>query len=349
MVLSGRKKLIQLFKITAVSLGVYILFKYMLPIVMPFVLAYALCRLLYPAVLFLNRKWRFPVGLGGTVLVAAVSVASLFILYLSGQYLFGQAKLFIQNTETWSHELMRIFGGLCEGIGRFIGCGGELVREKLLIWGGHMTADFQENLYDILKSHGFPVIRGIFTIGVVLTVAAVGAALLIKNKSEIDSHIKQSEFFFEISEIMARMCQVTGCFFKAQAVIIAIVAVICSVGLKLAGTGYAVVIGTGIAVLDALPVIGSGTILVPWLVIDLFIGKYSHAAALGIIYALCAVVREVLEARLMGNSLGVNEFYMMAATFIGLNLFGIGGIILGPLGLILILELLRQLKKRYRL
>lgn len=349
MISSGRKKLIQLLKITAVSLGVYILFKYMLPIVMPFVLAYALCRLLYPAVLFLNRKWRIPVGFCGTVLVTAVSAAVLLILYLSGQYLFSQAKLFIQNSDSWSRELMRIFSGLCDGIGRFIGCGGELVREKLLIWGGHIAEDIGENLYDILKSHGFPIITGIVTIGIVLTVAAVGAALLIKNKNEIDNHIKQSEFFFEISEITARMCKVTGCFFKAQGIIIGIVAVICSIGLKLAGTGYAVVIGTGIAVLDALPVIGSGTILVPWLVIDLFMGNYSHAAALGIIYALSAIVREVLEARLMGNSLGVNEFYMMAATFIGLNLFGIGGIILGPLGLILILELLTQLKKRYRL
>ena len=50
--LSGKKKLLQLLKIASVTLGVYIIFKYMLPVILPFVLAYALCRFLYPAALF---------------------------------------------------------------------------------------------------------------------------------------------------------------------------------------------------------------------------------------------------------------------------------------------------------
>ena len=87
----------------------------------------------------------------------------------------------------------------------------------------------------------------------------------------------------------------------------------------------------------------------PWAIIDIFIGNYKAALILAVVYALCAALREVLEAKLMGNSMGVNEFYMLAATFIGMNLFGLWGIILGPVGLVLILELLRQLKERYKM
>ena len=123
----------------------------------------------------------------------------------------------------------------------------------------------------------------------------------------------------------------------------------CSIGLKLAGSEYAVLTGIVIALLDALPVIGSGTILIPWAIIDIFIGNYKAALILAVVYALCAALREVLEAKLMGNSMGVNEFYMLAATFIGMNLFGLWGIILGPVGLVHILELLRQLKERYKM
>ena len=86
----------------------------------------------------------------------------------------------------------------------------------------------------------------------------------------------------------------------------------CSIGLKLAGSEYAVLTGIVIALLDALPVIGSGTILIPWAIIDIFIGNYKAALILAVVYALCAALREVLEAKLMGNSMGVNEFYMLA-------------------------------------
>mgnify|MGYP001853688320 FL=1 len=261
----------------------------------------------------------------------------------------GSLPCSIVRREQYSAAAADIFYSICRVVSNFTGISFENVSDHLGQWLGQMITVIQEHWFEILKDHGFPVIRGIAAFGIVFAVALLAGALLIKNKEDIDRHLKQREFFWEISEITAKLCKATWCFFRSQCIIITLVAVVCSIGLKLAGSEYAVLTGIVIALLDALPVIGSGTILIPWAIIDIFIGNYKAALILAVVYALCAALREVLEAKLMGNSMGVNEFYMLAATFIGMNLFGLWGIILGPVGLVLILELLRQLKERYKM
>ena len=148
-----------------------------------------------------------------------------------------------------------------------------------------------------------PAVCGFLSIFVISAISAAAAALLIKNKRQIDGDIRQSEFFFEVSEIAARVCDTVGCFFKAQAIIIAIVALICGAGLKIAGTEYAV--SDWRRYLDfqmRCLLLAAATILVPWLVIDFFIGNYRHGVILAVIYGLCTVALiEVLEAKLMGQ------------------------------------------------
>ena len=122
-----------------------------------------------------------------------------------------------------------------------------------------------------------------------------------------------------------------------------LVALICGAGLILLKNPYAILVAVIIAFMDALPLIGSGTILIPWAVTYLLSGEYYKAVVIIILYAFCALIREILEARLMGSKLGVNEFYILMATFVGMTLFGLWGIILGPLGLVLIIEILNQI------
>ena len=342
----GRKeKILQLVKVVTVTLGVYILFKYMLPIVMPFVLAYGLCRWLYPTAVRFNEKAKIPVAFTGTVLVLLCTAVFGGILFFAGQYLFAQIQSIIKNMDVIAENIRMVFEQLCKHLGRFFNCEGSYIEEMLLKWTKKAQENMHLSLVDMLTDKGIPVVKGMLAFFIIAAIAVVGAILLIKNKKEIDMQIRRSDFSREISEITAKICQVTGCFFKSQGLIMLAVAVICSIGLFISGNKYAVLIGIFIAVMDALPVLGSGTVLIPWAVIDIFLGKYMQAAILVIVFAACAIVREFMEAKLMGRGLGINEFYMLMATFVGMSLFGIWGIILGPLGLILIIEILSQLRR----
>lgn len=115
-----------------------------------------------------------------------------------------------------------------------------------------------------------------------------------------------------------------------------LVGVICTVGFLFVKREYALLLGIGVAILDAFPVLGSGLVLVPWAVICLIRGNYLQVAVLVIMYLLCVLVREGLEPKLLGNGIGISPLYTLMAVYVGVELFGILGVILGPFGLVII-------------
>ncbi|MCH5320158.1 MAG: sporulation integral membrane protein YtvI [Eubacterium sp.] len=96
-------------------------------------------------------------------------------------------------------------------------------------------------------------------------------------------------------------------------------------------SGYAVIIAIGIAVFDILPVAGSGGILIPWAVISLVLGNYSMAIGLIVIYVVISVIRQYIEPKIVGSSLGVHPLVTLAGLYFGLKLFGFLGMFIVPI------------------
>ena len=96
----------------------------------------------------------------------------------------------------------------------------------------------------------------------------------------------------------------------------------------------------GISIFDAFPVLGSGFIFLPWAIYAFLNQEYYTAAILITTYLITLFVREFLEAKLLGKGLGLSPFFMLAAIFIGIQIFGVTGIFLGPLAIVLVRAIL---------
>ena len=116
--------------------------------------------------------------------------------------------------------------------------------------------------------------------------------------------------------------------------IMAVTAMICTLGLTLLGNPYSVLLGLGIGLLDALPVFGTGAVLVPWGAFLLLERQWWRGAVLLFIYGLCYFIRQFLEAKLMGSRMGLSALET-------LELFGVSGFFLGPVGLLIIEDLVK--------
>lgn len=123
---------------------------------------------------------------------------------------------------------------------------------------------------------------------------------------------------------------------KAQVIIIFIISVVCTLGIYFVGNKYYLLFGITIAIIDAFPVVGSGSILVPWSIFSLLGGNFINAAILFSVYLITMLIREVLEPKLLGDSLGILPVFMLMAIFVGVKLFGVAGIVLGPIGYVII-------------
>lgn len=94
---------------------------------------------------------------------------------------------------------------------------------------------------------------------------------------------------------------------------------------------YVFVIAIGIAVFDILPVAGSGGILIPWSLIALVSGNVGQCVGLLILYAVITVIRQYIEPKIVGDSLGVNPLVTLAGLYFGLKLFGFMGMFIVPI------------------
>lgn len=114
------------------------------------------------------------------------------------------------------------------------------------------------------------------------------------------------------------------------------------IGLLLFRVPNAVLIASGIALLDLLPVLGTGTVLVPWAVISLFSSKYFLGIGLIIIYVIIIVVRNIIEPKIIGKQIGLHPLIALISVFIGLKVVGVVGIFLAPLTVILVYNMFER-------
>ena len=139
--------------------------------------------------------------------------------------------------------------------------------------------------------------------------------------------------------MLQRLGHTMGAYFKTQGIIIGIVAIISTLGLLVLRNPYAFLLGILIALFDAFPIVGSGSILIPWALYQLIQGNLFQAGVLALMYLLTLVIREVLEPKILGQQTGLRPIYTFVSFYIGIQLFGIIGVILGPIGMVMIQSL----------
>ncbi len=101
-------------------------------------------------------------------------------------------------------------------------------------------------------------------------------------------------------------------------------------------SNYIVIIAVVCAIVDIVPMLGTGTILIPWAVYNLIVGNYAMAVGLIIIYAVITVIRQIIEPKLVAGQLGLSPVVTISAMYIGLRLFGFIGMFITPLAIIML-------------
>lgn len=110
-------------------------------------------------------------------------------------------------------------------------------------------------------------------------------------------------------------------------------------GFWITGQPYGLLLALGLAVMDFIPIIGAGTVMVPWAFIDLFTGNFSTAVGLMVIWGIIALFRRVMEPKFVGDQTGLSPILSLAGIYVGMKLAGVLGMILGPIVLLVLLNL----------
>ncbi len=126
---------------------------------------------------------------------------------------------------------------------------------------------------------------------------------------------------------------------KALLILMFITFVEVTVGLTILGVEYALLMGFIVGVSDAIPILGTGVVMVPWIGWNLIIGDYRMAIGISIIYVVGVLMRQILEPKIIGDQIGLHPLVTLTAMYVGLEFFGIIGMFVGPISIIILKKL----------
>lgn len=349
----------------AIIIGLfYLAIKYALGIVWPFVVAFFLAMLLQRPVNFLSTKTPLKRGISSVLMVLFVlvivgSIAGLIIgrivVELKGffDYLLikmEDAPAFVDQIQSWLSDTLSF---LPKSIHESIMTAAENFLNRLMGLEVKASADAAQ-----AESSGLDFSMLSSPLGAVWGTAkqipmfAVGVLVCIVSCCFMttDYHTLRDMILSPLSKkkqnAVVRTKQVTfstlGKMGKAYSIILFVTFMEMLLGLSFLklihvyNSGYIFAIAFITAVVDIIPVLGTGTILIPWALWSLFTGDFGLGIGLLVVYAIISVIRQVIEPKLVASQLGLPPFVTIMAMYVGTQLFGFVGLFLLPITIMLL-------------
>lgn len=333
------KKQKKILRFTGITIGVYLTFRYLLPVVIPFLLGAALAVFLRKPYLWLCKKVKLPKSVAATlvttVLTALLAVACFFLV----REVIYQVGNLVQNIPGYVDTADAFVRDFCEKCERMLKLEDGEVFDWLSEQWNSGLAQIGSLLVSGLVDNSVALVGFTVKLGTGLVVVFLATILFLMYWETLGRAAAASPFRDEIFGLKNKLLHAGTAYIKSQLIVMTLTAIVCCIGLALLGNPYSILLGVGIGLLDALPLFGTGTVFIPWVIIEAVRGAWLRAIILAVIYLVTYFIREILETRIMGNSMGLNALESLAAIYVGLKLFGIIGVVLGPFGVITIREL----------
>ena len=328
---------------------IYIFFKYLLDLLLPFIIAWLVALAIRPIAESVSKRTGISKKVASVILVILLlALMGGVLFYILDKLIFefsGIVKTVNDNADKWSGNIMNFLNKLLSKIPFLRTFGSE---EEMLQSFGNMAKDmfsgFTSNIPEML-THTITLIPNLLFVSLVLIMASY---YFCADYEEINSFVMgklPEKAKVHITKTRVKLKLAGKRILKGYLLTIGITFLQLYAGLAILRTDYAFTVALIIALLDVLPVIGVGTVLIPWAVIKLVAGAYYEGFGLLIIFAVVSVVREILEPKIIGKSIGLHPLMTLFSMYIGLNLCGFLGMISFPVLVIVLKTLLSSDKK----
>lgn len=332
------KKIILL---SGVTLAVYVLMRYILPVIIPFLLGGLLAVLLNPVVEKVVNKTGRGRGMVSMLVMTVILAAVGTVCFFAGRTACMQLAELAKNADSIESGIRDLWCDCCVRIERSTGVRIGEAEQLFAKMQNKVKSGFASSTLPYLLKNSVNYAKTVFSVMGVALVSVISGMLILTDYPKISRAVRSSGIGKLAVQIKQHAKEAGGTYLRAQIIILLVISLICVTGLFLTGNSYALLAGMGIGLCDALPFVGTGTIFVPWMIIDILNGKYVLAAVYGLLYVVCSFVRQVLEPRLIGGRLGYPPIVVLMSIYIGIHVYGAGGVLLGPGSAFLIYELYR--------
>lgn len=303
MILKYRKEMV-----TGVGLALllFLFLKYIFPLLSPFLLAYLTVYAVYPLLYKLEVKWKIKKTITMFLVLGILVIIILSLIWVIIAISGGSVEETLPHILEW--------------------------KDRLFLTSGN--AILHDLLPEILKNT-VSYIQKVFPVLAYIGIYLIATILMAKDFDGLMSKVHKIGALDSFMDIVGKILRTAGMYLKAQMILIIIIMGICIAGFYCIGITSPILLGILAGILDALPFIGTGIVLIPTSLLFFLEREIMKGVICLFIYIVCIGVRELLEPKLVGKGLGILPVILLISIFAGIKLFGVAGIVKGPLGIVL--------------
>ena len=309
----------------------------------PFLIAYIISLLVDPIIRFINKKTNLSRKTSSIIVLATVFLSALGLiswgvvsLVSESTHLLGSLNTYLEKAGTWMNSVLKNFDMDRLSIPNELK---ELIQST--------SSDVLSNVIEFIKNilnNFLEYLKSIPTILIYTVITILATYFITSDKfyilDRLEHHIPK-KILGKITVKVQKIAKSLGAYLKAEAIMIGISFVIVLMGLNIfylmgMNVGYPLLMALFISFVDALPILGAGTIMVPWSVI-LFLNKeYSVASSILGLYVFMIAVRQFLGPKIVSNNIGIHPIFTLIAMYTGFKFLGVIGLLVGPIVLIIL-------------
>lgn len=362
-----RKRIINIVYFAIFIAIAFLVIKYCFWIFFPFLFAFLIAVIVQRPANFFERKIKIKKSLSTTVLVILLYAVAAGLIVLLGVRLVDGAKslaefvrdkisdmpTLIDNVKAWAINASSVLPDSIEpkvvsSLERWF----NVIHDKsaseiatYIVDSTSVTENFSISSLSTPLSGVWDTAKQIPSVFVAVLVTIISSCFMAADYDWIVNFIKRQmpeRYDDKLSKSKHIVFKSIGKLIRSYVIIILITFSELFVGLnilKLVGLykdGDVVIIALIVALLDILPVLGTGTFMVPWAIYSLITGKIGLGIGLLVVYAVITVVRQVIEPKIVGGTVGLPSFVTLMAMYVGSQMFGFLGIFLLPISVIII-------------
>ncbi len=310
---------------------------------MPFVIGWLISCIANPLVVFLERKLKIRRKAGTVVVIVCVIAAVSGLGYGLGIVLWRQISGFVQEIPAMWEAVRQDFDTFGAWIDHYIGVRSPKFADAL----NNLGNIIGEMITNLPKSFDFSTFEGmgsmvgnIASVLISIIMCMLSAYFFIADREWLGSFLNRllPETVMRKYDVFASsLKQAVGGYFKAQFRIEIWMYVLLLIGLTVLKVRYGLLIAQLIAFLDFLPFFGTGIVLIPWALVNVIGGNYLRALGFLIIWGSGQLFRQLIQPKIMGDSIGMEPIPTLFLLFIGYRLAGVGGMLVAvPIGIIVV-------------
>lgn len=325
---------------------IYAVLKYALPLFMPFVLAFIIAFTLKPLINFISSKTKIgrkPIAVLVLIITYIILACLLTLLgvklvvFLGGLFKSLPAyymEIIEPALTSTSASFDKYFSNLDPAVVNFIDSANKSIADSL----SNIITSISRYMVSVFT--GFAGKVPYIIIAFMLTIIA--SFFFVVDYYKVTGFIKRqlsAKTSARLHVIRDFVINVLFKFARSYAIILSITFIEVSIGLFILGVNSSFFIAFAIAMVDILPILGTGTIIIPWSVYSLITGNYFLGIGLLILYAVITVIRQILEPKIVGKNIGLYPLLTLICMFVGARMFGFWGMFAMPITLTVIIHL----------